>query len=70
MDINNLVTVIGSIIVAVLGASGIGFFIYKRGKSTQKNKTGDNTQINQNIGHGNNNIQAGGNVDIKTKDWK
>ena len=70
MDMNNLVTVIGSIIVAILGTSGIGFFIYKRGKSSQKNKTGDNTQINQSIGHGNDNIQAGGNVNIKTKDWK
>lgn len=68
MDINNLITVVGSIIVAILGAAGIGFFIYKKGKSNQKNKNGNNTQNNQYVGKGSNNIQIGGNITINSKD--
>ena len=68
MDINNLITVVGSIIVAILGAAGIGFFIYKKGKSNQKNKDGNNTQNNQYVGKGSNNIQIGGNITINSKD--
>lgn len=68
MDINNLITVVGSIIVTILGAAGIGFFIYKKGKSNQKNKDGNNTQNNQYVGKGSNNIQIGGNITINSKD--
>lgn len=70
MDIDNLIKVVGAIVVAIFGASGVGFFFYKRGATKQKNKYGHNIQNNQNIGSGSNNIQAGGNVDNRTKDWK
>lgn len=70
MNINNLISVIGAIVAAILGVSGVGFFIYKRGNTKQVSNNGNNSQNNQNISGGSNNIQASGNVDIKTKDWK
>ena len=56
--------------ITTIAVSAVGIFKFKKGKTQQKNKYGDNIQNNQTIGKGDGNIQAGGNVDIRTKDWK
>lgn len=70
ISMDNLIIAVGTAVATILGVSAVGIFVFKKGKTQQKNKYGDNIQNNQTIGKGDGNIQAAGNVDIRTKDWK
>jgi|GEM_PF-2890832 len=70
MELSEVIGLVVTVIVALIGVSSIVFYINKKGKNSQNNTSGKNVNSNQSIQKGNNNIQAGGNVDIKTKEWK
>jgi len=70
MELSEVIGLVVTVIVALIGVSSIAFYINKKGKNSQNNTSGKNVNSNQSIQKGNNNIQAGGNVDIKTKEWK
>lgn len=70
MQLNEVIGLVVTVVVALIGVSSIAIYINKKGKNSQNNTSGDNVNSNQSIQKGNNNIQAGGNVDIKTKEWK
>lgn len=70
MEFSEIVGLVVTIIVALIGVSSIVLYRVNKGSNKQNSKSGDNVNISQDIQNGNNNIQAGKNVDIKTKDWK
>lgn len=70
MEFSEIVGLVVTIIVAIIGVSSIVLYKVNKGSNKQNSKSGDNVNISQDIQNGNNNIQAGKNVDIKTKDWK
>lgn len=70
MEFSEIVGLVVTIIVALIGVSSIVLYKVNKGSNKQNSKSGDNVNISQDIQNGNNNIQAGKNVDIKTKDWK
>lgn len=70
MEFGEIVGLVVTIIVALIGVSSIVLYKVKNGNNKQNNESGDNVNINQDIQNGSNNIQAGKNVDIKTKNWK
>lgn len=70
MEFSEIVGLMVTIIVALIGVSSIVLYKVNKGSNKQNSKSGDNVNISQDIQNGSNNIQAGKNVDIKTKDWK
>lgn len=70
LEIKDIISLVVTLIVALIGVSSITIFISKKGKVKQNSKYGDNVNIEQHIQNGDYNIQAGKDVDVKTKDWK
>lgn len=70
MEFSEIVGLMVTIIVALIGVSSIVLYKVNKGSNKQNSKSGDNVNISQDIQNGSNNIQAGKNVDIKIKDWK
>lgn len=67
MKLSEILAFVVPIITALLGASG--FIVYKiKNNNRQSTKKGNN--VNVKVKNSDNNIISGGNVDIKTKDWK
>lgn len=70
LEIKDIISLVITIIVALIGVSSVMKYKTKKGKVKQNNTSGDNVNVEQHIQNGNGNIQAGKNVNIKTKNWK